>query len=725
MLSIVFVLIAGTASASLGSPSSVKIDSGNSFFQNYDGKVIVLEWTADSFTGSETVTVEPNDVNSKIKGEIKEPVTLKMSNKDSFATYEIRDGGRTDVRELEYAYNQWYWGKKLITAPDLSKRKDTYDKWARQNCEFVRGENIWYKNEWLTGFLNDNVNGEVICSKLGTKIAEIGEIESTPEETMKATFTLSAGRKSSSVTVGNTYSSEVSKSLGTKNLGSFAKIDFKGGLESGYNFPNPDDELVAQSNKFSNNWRIIQNTESEQYGTSYSEYLSWIDSQDTEDRYSNVLTNPNDGITEKSVESTSERKASDAVEKYSDSEFYSNNLKFKGSSISDGAIKLDAGRSGSYPQFRVILKADEVSYTIPDATPQIVSSSTVNDKIREGQRGTVEFSVKNVGNGRGSFTATMQCGSNFEAVDSRENFNGMSAGETRSGTLQYTFTSGSNQNPSASSVCEITVENVQDDQETVSTQVEVKGEQEKQCTPNRHITNVVDSDNDGKLETQILKCGSDGLTKTKVKTCDDDERAKRISSDKFTCKKEVDPTPEICGDDIDNDNDGKVNENPPCGGNPNPPEQCGDGVDNDNDGKVDENPPCGDGKKKCLINQPIGFGAKFKALCFNQSTFALLKWAVVAITGLIGGYGGYSAGRAFTGFGRRPPANAQGGQGGNRNDPNTQGRGAVRRRRNPIPLLLGLLGFILGGAIGLWLGVLGAGLVLIGLIVLQIALPFI
>ena len=55
------------------------------------------------------------------------------------------------------------------------------------------------------------------------------------------------------------------------------------------------------------------------------------------------------------------------------------------------------------------------------------------------------------------------------------------------------------------------------------------------------------------------------------------------------------PPPEICGDGIDNDGDGKIDED--C--EPPPAEICGDGVDNDGDGKVDEDCEpeeiCGDG----------------------------------------------------------------------------------------------------------------------------------
>ncbi len=52
------------------------------------------------------------------------------------------------------------------------------------------------------------------------------------------------------------------------------------------------------------------------------------------------------------------------------------------------------------------------------------------------------------------------------------------------------------------------------------------------------------------------------------------------------------PPEEICGNGIDDDLDGTIDENPPCVPPPPPAEVCGNGVDDDLDGLIDENPPC-------------------------------------------------------------------------------------------------------------------------------------
>lgn len=74
-------------------------------------------------------------------------------------------------------------------------------------------------------------------------------------------------------------------------------------------------------------------------------------------------------------------------------------------------------------------------------------------------------------------------------------------------------------------------------------------------------------------------------TTTYIITCENSEDS---ASDSVTVvvKEREEPKQEICGDGIDNDGDGLVDEN--C---PTPEEICGDGIDNDGDGRVDENCP--------------------------------------------------------------------------------------------------------------------------------------
>lgn len=80
------------------------------------------------------------------------------------------------------------------------------------------------------------------------------------------------------------------------------------------------------------------------------------------------------------------------------------------------------------------------------------------------------------------------------------------------------------------------------------------------------------------------------------------------------------PTPEICGDGIDNDQDGQIDEGcpttPPAP--PSPQERCGDGVDNDSDGLVDEGCP---GPPQQLVGEV-------------QGNHVLLSW-LAPITGTV------------------------------------------------------------------------------------------
>lgn len=713
LISLAFLMI-GSASASLGSPSSVEVKSNSQFFKNYNQKVIVMEWTADSLTGTEQVTIQPRNINSRIsKGKVTEPVTIQITNSQNTAQYDIRDGGRKDVRQFEYAKNQFNWGK-FWSIPSNSERRSDYNDWANSNCDGIQGDYNYYMKEYRTGYFNENVKGTVICGTWGTKVASIGEIESTPDIQMTSTFQLDVGGQTKSVTVGNDVSSST-----TKKLGNIARINFEGSLSSGYQFPNPDDELVAHSNSFNDNWRIIQNTETERFGTSYSEYFKWADGKDTTSQLKAIL-NPKNNIKEKDIENLAEVKSSDVVESYSRSEFTAPNVNINGGSIRDGSIEISGNQRAEYPRYRLFIKADEVGFRILNADPTIQSVYKTTGTIKEGRVGRIKLTVQNTGNGVGSFTAKMSCGKNFRAVDTSTQFTNLKAGQSSTQTLAYTTTA-SNDQRSYSGSCDITVENNQDTSESVSTSVTVKGKQATECSPDRHFPKIENTDGDKALETVIYECASNGLSESKVKVCDDDKTAERQSRTQFVCKdNSKPPQKEICGNNIDDDQDGKIDEN--CGGGQ---EKCGNQVDDDGDGVVDEGckqPP----EKKCLVNVGLGFGQKLQLLCFPPKTYALLNWLVIGISGLIGGTATYRLGRAFTGFGRRPPNGGTGGnQGGNRNNSQMSGRGTVRRRRSPIPLLLGLLGFILGAGVGLWLGFFGALGVIALLIVVEVALPFI
>ncbi len=104
----------------------------------------------------------------------------------------------------------------------------------------------------------------------------------------------------------------------------------------------------------------------------------------------------------------------------------------------------------------------------------------------------------------------------------------------------------------------------------------------------------IDNDNDGQID--------EGCEPPPVEVCGDGIDNDNDGQIDEGCEP---PPVEVCGDGIDNDNDGQIDE----GCEPPPVEVCGDGIDNDNDGQIDEGCPSGNlvtGKLDRADPVPVG-----------------------------------------------------------------------------------------------------------------------
>lgn len=106
------------------------------------------------------------------------------------------------------------------------------------------------------------------------------------------------------------------------------------------------------------------------------------------------------------------------------------------------------------------------------------------------------------------------------------------------------------------------------------------GVQEPECTAGEEKR---EQRNDGRWE--IYVCQDDGMGYTLDETCAEDEKAEAQGDGEFSCEP-IKPGDEVCGNGLDDDGDGDVDED--CQGGE---EVCNNGKDDDGDGKVDEN--CG------------------------------------------------------------------------------------------------------------------------------------
>ena len=670
LLLMAFLLaIVGSVTASMTAPSEVDVESGNQFFNNYDGKVLAFEITADRFD-SDQLRIDADDFNAELsEGQVTEGVTLKVDGKENSAIYPVRDGGRGDLRLPDYKRNSYSWGESWRSStPGQEERRQSYEDWAGRNCKDLDGDgSIPYKaSEWTTGYLEDYINGQVVCVGEQSNVqAQVADISTDPRVEMTTTFNVNGDRKTlsnSDVGQGESYT-----------FGNGIKINFQGGLDAGYNFPVADDSLIAYNNNIG--LRIIEKTKYDSEWSSFKSDAESFEKLGNIDSYYNPDKDASQNW-ENSYESNAQSKAEQVISEYDQSEFFDHESDISGSRLGDAEVKVTGNRYANYPRFMVYVKADEVGYFIPEATPEITSVSA--PQLEEGDSGYIDVSVKNTGSGEGDFSARItSCSDGFTYVDTNRELS-VSPGETGSVSLGVSFNSGSYDSQYIEGSCDVEVQNLRDNSEIDSSSVSLTGEQSNECDPGSQSTEINENGN-----YEIYECGSDGLERSLVTTCGDGERATQKSDGSYEC---VTPAEEKDGDDSPSD-----------------------------PGNSSPNTGSGGSGESCLIDTEVpGLtgSQEFQALCFQDSLLNKFSFIVVLAGGVVGAGSGYMLGSFVDG------------------ERNIQGRNRYARRRSVSRVQRskrsslsreevagGLIGFLVGAGIGFYLGVWGA-LGFIGLLLL-------
>lgn len=533
------------ASATLGSPGKVEVNAEEGFFSD-TGDYILFEWTTDSFDNS-CVTLEKEDINARLdEGKVTEDAEICMTNKETKANFQFRDGGRQDVKPIDYLFHTEEWGSSLFM-PSKEERIDTYETWASNNCESVDNDlqyHYYYeeRQDWTS-----DVYGDITCTSEGNNVLyHISEIESTPSIEMTNEFSYNGDTKS----VGTEQQSVVF----SQNGQDIAKFRFKGGYETGWNFPQPDDELVAHDTSTQSYYLINRNWY--EGGNGWINYLS--ESETT--RAEQLL----DGdYSESRLEELSEQTANDLFgSKYSNSEFYGSDVTFNingddPASDSGSLVVKGNQRDTTASAIQVGIKAEEIGYYIPEATPTIENIDTPSE-IQEGDRGTVTVTVGNRDDAtaQGDFTADVTCNDPFSYTGGSVSVS-PDPGESAEVPFQITGFSDSTESSTIDGSCNLEVVNTRDVSETLNRDFSLTLQQEATCeNPGDEYPTINDAGN-----YEIYKCGDEGLEESFVEECDTDQKAEEVSDGDYECVDKSDgQKQEKCGDDIDNDGDGQVDE---------------------------------------------------------------------------------------------------------------------------------------------------------------------
>jgi len=542
ILFLVFIGMIAGASASLGSPSEVTVNACSNFFDDCEGseKVIVMEWTDNQFDSS-SVTVSADEINSKLDtGQVEESFNIRVTGSQSQAVYDIRDGGNEDIYGIDAISNSYKWCRYFPCsdyekAPSQDERQQIYEDWALANGDDLDGDGTIHYGygEEAEGYLNDIINGRVYSFAQGSKYANVGDISTDPREEMATTFNVGGVEKTLS-------NSDIGEGQ-TANFANQVKINFRGGLESGYNFPIMDDSLVVYNEQRFNGFRVV---EKDAIQSEYSSYIADTDSQDTIQRWQ-------DGSkTEEGIETSTKNKLADVTQEYSQSELFDHNYNIEGDSISSGTIVVKGDQQYSYPSFQVWIKGDELQYNIPDADPEIRSVSAP-DEIKEGQPGTVSVRVgnKDSATGSGDFSVRVtESSSGFTWNGISKQVSDLQPGEADTVDLSISYGEDSSRKRNDGTIT-VEVKNLRDTSETVTREVSLTGVQSNNCDPGDYSVTY----NEDETKT-ISQCGSDGQTKEEVATCGAEQRVKTLEDDT-----------KVCVDDTDNIEDDPEDSNPSDG----------------------------------------------------------------------------------------------------------------------------------------------------------------
>lgn len=716
ILAFMSVIFLGSVSASLGSPGEVRVQSSEGFFSD-GGKVILFEWTGDSFDNS-CVNVPSEEINSRIsEGTVSEDVEICMSNKNTKAQFSLRDGGREDASPVNYKFNEWGWGESLIQAPGSQERLASYREWASNNCEDIDGKpgegKVRYFGGWSTNgedvtgqqgsdgasyFVRENeetwgltLGADQACvSQYAEEMYQVAEIESTPQILMENTFSFNGEEK----TISNKNPS-ITFSQGGEDV---AKFRFQGGLETGWNFPQPDDEMVAFNN---DQGAFIISRDS------YSQYQSHLDNAETS-RAEDLAWGR---ASESQLEQDSREEINSIFKQYDNSEFYTqfqnDDRKIEWNTNTEGGVvELDAeNRETTSSSILVAVKADSVNYEIPEATPYIEDVS--NPTIREGRNGfiTAEVGNRQDATARGNFNVFLDaCQSPLNAPDESVQVS-PAPGETSTVQLQVSGLYGSLDQQSTQASCDVVVENLRNTDETVSQSSLVTVEQESECGDLSQGEETAQINQNGNWE--ILACS--GAQLEQVKECQSGYKAVEVSPGDYECQ-ENPQDEEKCGNDIDDDGDGLVDEN--CGGSgeqlrwiSNQAETaCVSNVyQNDNipQNSFESKDSCesyygfGDGGEVCIIDierQVVpGYKVNYEAGCMSSGLYTVIQGIMAVLTAGVLGLAGM-----------RKTADLE-----------AQARNKKADPRSNVALAGGLVLALIGGAIGWTLGIWTIGAVIL------------
>jgi len=515
------------------SADSITYNSNNEFF---DGTVFAISVAADQSTDKIDIFLGKEKLSEKTDGEVQQDLQIDFTEQSTSLQYSTSPSS-----ELVNVYTFTPYNQEGFSSADDAIAA------IKSNCFDLNGNG---EGSGVYNYETSSTSYEIYCYTQDKYLGTPAFLDN-PEEIFSTKAELKASGKvkqTATLSNGDTGSGVIT------NLGSHAKIRWNGGLDTGASTPDNSRVYALHGNRYSGSWRIIGET-------AYDDYSTYLEGGQAFQALQDWADGANSGW--QIVERLNNR-AWDAAEVDTTSDLAYTTV--TDSSYSSGQFSYDTEDLLVYPMFTVYVDSGENGYietSKPTGEPDIVSTSSTT--IPESGTGTISATVENAGEAQGSFSGRLTgCDDGFVFSDTQTTKT-VYPGQSISFDFDVSFQSTSREQGEITGSCEV---EVQDTGSAVSdsTSISVTGEQISECTAGHEKRFLNTND---RWEIHVCKDNEQGWEKRK--TCAEGKKAVAQSGNTFACEDKPDDgdDEEICGNSVDDDGDGKVDEN--CGGPPIPP----------------------------------------------------------------------------------------------------------------------------------------------------------
>jgi len=491
------LLFTGFSSATVTSADSITYDSNSDFF---DGTVFAISVASDQATDKIDIHLDKDELSQQVDGEVQQDLTLDIGSQNTELRYSTTQSSELrDIRTVVPYHEEGFSSQEEAVQAIKNKCYDLNGN----------GEGSGHY-DWRVGSLSY----EIWCFQESTYLGTPAYLDN-PDEIFTTDVRVTAkGKTVQSATLSN---GDAGSGVIT-DLGRHAKVRWNGNLDTGAAKPDNSRVYALHANRYSGSWRIIGQQ-------AYNDYKSYLETE-AHNTIQDWAAGQNSGW--QAAEWFNNR-AWSAAEVDTSSELAYTTV--ADSSLNSGAFTYDTEDLLVYPMFTVYVDAGENGYieiSKPTGEPEILSTSST--RIEELSTGTISATVRNVGDGEGSFSSRVTgCSDGFRSSDTQRTKTVFPGGST-SFSFDVSFQSTNREQQEITGSCSIEVQDTGSGS-TASTSVEVTGVQASQCEAGEQSINV---NTDGLYE--IYECKDNEQGKVLVETCSSGQKAVAQGDGTFACE---------------------------------------------------------------------------------------------------------------------------------------------------------------------------------------------